>query len=130
MATVAPRAINARTKAYSTRSWPGFTLHKHSSLAFGWHPAYFTVAAQPEWATSPGGAYGAPEARSVRADLDSLNPLRLCSLRYMGIKFPSPCKQGALLGPCYKTGPSSDSTPGGPRLLYSFCRLPDSPAFT
>jgi len=42
-----------------------------------------------------------------------LNPLRSCSLRYVGIRVPSPCRQGALLGPCYKTGPTPDSTPGG-----------------
>jgi len=44
----------------------------------------------------------------------NLNPLRSCSLRYMGIRVPSPCMQGALLGPCFKTGPTSGSTDGGP----------------
>lgn len=42
-----------------------------------------------------------------------LGPLQLCLLRYVGIKILSPCMQGALLGPCFKTGPSSHPNVGG-----------------
>lgn len=67
------------------------------------------LACQAGWT----GARHAPRGRYTA----SLSPLRSCSLRYVGIKVPSPCMQGALLGPCYKTGPTPDSTPGGTPTL-------------
>jgi hypothetical protein len=61
----------------------------------------------------PGGVDPRGGSGLAPARVPGVGPIRLLSLRFLGIGVPSPCMHAALLGPCFKTGPSPSLTPGG-----------------